>query len=161
MHPTSQKEEFSRAYVKAIAAQAGWNPYTYDVDDDSIDIGLGVSENSRARLEIQLKCTSSAIDDSKSDFPFDLPLKNYNDLRAEAIVPRLLVVVCVPKDVGEWTQQTEQELCLRHCGYWHSLAGEPASKNTETVRVHISRENIFSVDFLKNAMQRIAAGEQL
>ncbi len=40
MHRTMQMEEFSRAYVKAIAAQARYTPYRPEVDDDSIDIGV-------------------------------------------------------------------------------------------------------------------------
>lgn len=161
MHSTSQMEEFSRAYVKAISAQAGCNSSKPDVDDDSIDLVLGMADATRPRLEIQLKCTGEPIDQDKKSFPFFLSLKNYNDLRAETIVPRLLVVVCVPKDMGAWTHQTEQELCLRHCGYWHSLAGMPDTENKTGITLHISRKNIFSVDFLKSSMQRIAAGEPL
>ena len=160
MHTTMRMQEFSRAYVSAISAQAGCNPYSYKVDDDSIDLGLGMDENARARLEIQLKCTSAATADDKDTFPFDLSVKNYDDLRVDAIVPRMLVVVRVPADIDAWTGQTEQELCLRHCGYWHSLAGMPDTENTATVRLHIPRAQIFSVDFLKETMRRIAAGER-
>ena len=71
---------------------------------------------------MQLKCTAAAVNMDQETFPFDLPVKNYDDLRAETIVPRLLVVVCVPEEITAWTKQTEQELCMRHCGYWHSLA---------------------------------------
>ncbi len=160
MHMTMRMEEFSRAYVQAISAQAGCNPYSYKVDDDSIDLGLGMDENARARLEIQLKCTSADTANGKDTFPFDLSVKNYNDLRVESIVPRLLVVVRVPEDISAWTQQTEQKLCLRHCGYWHSLEGMPDRDNTTSVRVHIPHANIFSVEFLKTTMRRIAAGER-
>lgn len=161
MHITNQMEEFSRAYVNAIAAQAGCNPYELKVDNDSIDIGLGTKNNIRSRLEIQLKCTGKPVDMDKNVFPFDLPIKNYDDLRAKTLVPRLLVVVLVPKDLREWAHQTEEELCLRHCGYWYSLSGMPDKENKESVRVQIPRKNMFSVDFLRDAMRRIAAGEQL
>ena len=39
-------------------------------------------------------------------------IKNYDDLRADVIAPRLLVVVCVPEDCEDWTRQTEEHLCL-------------------------------------------------
>ncbi len=161
MHITNQMEEFSRAYVNAIAAQAGCNPYNPHIDDDSIDVGFAMNDAVRPRLELQLKCTGRPIDLGKNVFPFDLSIKNYNDLRAETLVPRLLVVVLVPQEPGEWAQQTEEELCLHHCGYWYSLKGIPDTENTTTVRVQIPRANIFSVDFLQDAMRRIASGERL
>ena len=161
MHGTKQMEEFSRAYVRAIAAQAGCNPYNFDIDDDSIDLGIGINNSKRTRLEIQLKCTGKPVDIHQETFFFDLSLKNYNDLRVESIVPRLLVVVCVPEDSNAWTTQTEQELCLRHCGYWCSLMDMPDVENKVKIRVQIPRANIFSVEFLQDAMRRIAAGERL
>lgn len=72
-------------------------------------------------------------------------IKNYDDLRADVIVPRLLVVVCVPEDCEGWTRQTEEHLCLRHCAYWLSLAGMPETDNVESVTVRIPRNQIFSV----------------
>src|SRR5438094_226794 len=35
-----QKEQFSRAYVRAVAAAAAVNTYTPEVDDDSVDMGF-------------------------------------------------------------------------------------------------------------------------
>ena len=40
MHITARQEQFSKAYVRAIAAVAGFNICTYDVDNDSVDLGL-------------------------------------------------------------------------------------------------------------------------
>lgn len=167
MHITRQMEQFSRAYVAAIAAQAGCNSSRPEVDDDSVDIVLSMKgmtncKRTRAILEIQLKCTHSAdFSGEKEDFPFPLSIKNYDDLRAEVIVPRLLVVVHVPKDCQDWTRQTEEQLCLYRCAYWLSLAGRPESDNNTSVTVHIPRANIFSVEFLKEAMRSCANGEAL
>lgn len=40
------------------------------------------------------------------------------------LVPRILVVASLPRDLGDWLQQSEQQLALRHCGYRVSLRGE-------------------------------------
>jgi hypothetical protein len=40
MYITMRQEQFSKAMVRAIAAVAGYNICTYDVDNDSIDLGL-------------------------------------------------------------------------------------------------------------------------
>ncbi len=58
------KEQFSHAYVKAVAAVAGFAWYKPSVDDDSIDLGLaqrgGGGTTRSPRLEIQLKCHAMA-----------------------------------------------------------------------------------------------------
>ena len=40
MHPDMQKEQFSRAYVQAVAACAGYSWSVPSVDDDSVDMCL-------------------------------------------------------------------------------------------------------------------------
>ena len=165
MHSTMKMEQFSRAYVAALAAQAGCNPSRPDVDEDSVDLELSMRDipgckRTRGKLEMQLKCTHTA-DLGKDSFPFALSIKNYDDLRADVIVPRLLVVVCVPEDCEGWTRQTEEHLCLRHCAYWLSLAGMPETNNVESVTVRIPRNQIFSVEFLREAMRHSANGEGL
>ena len=165
MHSTMKMEQFSRAYVAALAAQAGCNPARPEVDEDSMDLELSMKDipgckRSRGKLEMQLKCTHTA-DRSKDSFPFALSIKNYDDLRADVVIPRLLVVVCVPEECDDWTQQTEEQLCLHHCAYWLSLAGMPETNNAESVTVHIARNQIFSVEFLREAMRRSANEEAL
>lgn len=165
MHSTAQKEQFSRAYVAAIAAQAGCNSAKPEVDDDSVDLtlkmkGLTDCRCSRAEIDIQLKCTANG-DLSKYTLSYALPLKNYNDLRDDVSTPRLLVVVCVPKEIEDWTQQDEQQLSLRNCGYWLSLAGCEPTENESTVTVKIPRENVFSTEFLRKTMRKIANGHPL
>lgn len=158
-------EQFSRAYVAALAAQAGCNSARPEVDEDSVDIALSMKDipgckRSRGKLEMQLKCTHTA-DRSKDSFPFALSIKNYDDLRADVVIPRLLVVVCVPEECDDWTQQTEEQLCLHHCAYWLSLAGMPETSNTRSKTVYIPRNQIFSVEFLREAMRRSANEEAL
>ncbi len=47
---------------------------------------------------------------------------------------------------------------MRHCGYWMSLQGAPASDNTTTQRVKLSRAARFHVDQVKESMDRIREG---
>ncbi len=92
---------------------------------------------------------------------YPLKLKNYNDLRPAAedlIVPRLLVVVVVPADVGGWLQQSEEELALRHCGYWLSIQGAAPTENQETVTVVVPRIQQFTPTALQRIMQRVNGG---
>ena len=40
LYSTQQKEQFSIAFVRAIAAVSGYNITRCEVDDDSVDLGL-------------------------------------------------------------------------------------------------------------------------
>jgi hypothetical protein len=109
----------------------------------------------------RLKATAQEIlRDDHLTFP--LSLKNYDDLRTtDVLVPRILIVVLMPPDEAEWLAQSEQQLCLRHCGYWRSLRGEPERTNATSVTVTLPRANVFSVEGLKRIMTRIGAREEL
>lgn len=108
-------------------------------------------------LGLQVKSKAGEVEEDP--FPYDLEMKNYDELRDTAWqVPRILVVVIVPENAQEWLAQSEAELVLRRCGYWLSLRDEPAVTNTSTRRVHIPRGNVFDVKHVKQLMQRVADG---
>jgi hypothetical protein len=86
-------------------------------------------------------------------------LKNYDDLRDETVlVPRILVVVLVPDDQTEWLGHTEVELALRRCGYWSSLRGLPPSENATGQTVGMARQRTFTVEALRDIMERVGNG---
>ena len=162
MDPNAQKEQYSSAYLRAVAAVAGFKVYTSDVDDDSIDFGIGQRGGGGTirspKIELQLKCTSAEVlNDGHAAFP--LKIKNYNDLRHEDFqVPRILVVVVVPGDLEQWMVHSENSLALHHCGYWVSLRGMPATQNLETVTVHLPRTQCFDPPQLHAIMERVEGG---
>lgn len=161
MHLTAQKEQFSRAYVQAVAAVAGCSWSEPSVDDDSVDLTLSTSgafSTFRSpKLDVQLKCHADV--QPTADFTFALKLKNYDDLRDDTVlVPRILVVVIVPDDVPDWLVHAEPEMIVRRCGYWMSLRGMPATTNTTSVTVTISRSQWFCPTELEAMMQRIGNG---
>lgn len=161
MHETRRKERFSLAYIMAVAAVAGYEVLEPRVDDDSVDGVIAGREFGRPKLDFQVKATARGIlrDDHLA---FPLPLKNYDDLRTtDLLVPRILVVVLMPAEEVEWLGQSEEQLCLRRCGYWRSLRGEPAVANTASVTVDLPRSNVFSVEGLRAIMARIARREEL
>lgn len=162
MDLAQQKQEFSRAYAKAVAATAGYATQEPSVDDDSVDLGLaargGNGSTKSPRLELQLKCTARhLVGEHTVDFP--LSIKNYEELRpTDFMVPRILVVVVVPDDVALWISHSEEQLLLRHCGYWYSLRGLPSTENTHTVTVKLPRTQVFDVASVVDIMERISNG---
>ncbi len=165
MDINQRKEQFSRAYVHAVVSVAGFALYNPEVDDDSIDCGIaergGNGTVRSPRLELQLKCTSrNVVKEERIAFP--LKIKNYNDLReSNVLVPRILVVIIVPEDLDNSLHQSEEQLCLKHCGYWVSLSGRPETENSGTITVSLPRGNQFTVPALRGIMERIGRGEAL
>ncbi len=161
MDENLQKEEFSLAYVRAVATVAGYHTTRIDYDADSVDLNIahvGARGTSRSpKIDVQAKCTSRDIQkDQTLNFP--LPVKNYEDLRADSMVPRILIVVTVPNTLDGWLVQSEEELILRHCAYWISLKGSPPTDNTATVTVPIPRSQVFSPMALQNIMASLEPG---
>ncbi len=164
MDPGVQKEQFSAAYVGAVAAAAGYSVYTPRVDDDSIDITIagrgGRGTFTSPRIEVQLKCTSRHVPGERI-LGFPLKLKNYNDLRARTVlVPRILVVAVVPDDSEEWIKLYRKGLIMRLNGYWVSLFNLPKKPNRRSVTVHIPTKQKFSPSALNWMMNKISSGKR-
>ena len=154
MTENEQKQQLSVAYVHAVAARAGYACQVVNVDDDSVDLQLAargrVHETAvlrSPRIDVQLKATTRRIL-KDGHLAFSLPLKNYNDLREESLVPRLLVVLLLPPDETRWLEQTEEEMISRHCAYWSSLLGREETENDTAVTVHVPRQQQFTVTSL-------------
>ncbi len=162
MDPNQQKEQFSNAYLRAVAATAGFQVYKPEPDIDKSDWGIASPGPKRTvrspKVEAQLKCTSrDVLHADHLAFPIDIA--TYDNLRdPDHMVPRILVVVVVPDDVQNWLVHSEDNLALRHCGYWFSVRGLPPSDNNDSVTLHIPRNQQFTADALTDILERIGAG---
>lgn len=163
MDENQKKELFSKAFVKALAAQAGLRSSEPDVDDDSVDVivrGRGYRALIRnPQIDVQLKCTS--IDEGGEEYlKFALPLKNYNELRgADIICPRYLFVLVVPERCGDWLVQEATFSVLRHCCYWVSLRDKPDVPNKSKVTVNIPRTQRLTSESILYLMQMASSEE--
>ena len=158
LHITKQKEQFSIAYIHAIASVAGFAVTITIVDDDSIDITLKSKERGRPQLEIQLKACST-LEASGDSFASALPRKNYDDLRAEVLVPRYLVVLAIPAEIEKWLEHGDDQMLLRHTAYFLNLSGREATQNESTVTVYLPADNRLTVDSLKALMRAVLQDE--
>ncbi|MFZ5443149.1 MAG: DUF4365 domain-containing protein [Myxococcota bacterium] len=156
--------DFGVAYVKAVVHAAG---YFVDLagrasDDAGVDLTIvslsSTGKRQSPRLDVQVKTT---IDPLVGDpFPYDLEVKNYDELRDTGPhnLARILVVVSVPRSQTDWVAATESELVLRRCGYWASLRGQPATTNTATVRIHLARSACFHPANVRAIMTALSEG---
>lgn len=157
MHLNTKMMRFSLAYIAAVAAKAGYEFVESQDDYDSIDGTLRASFGRRPRIDFQAKSTSREIL-GEEQITFPLSRKNYDDLRAETIAPRLLIIVLMPKSEDDWLAHSENELVLRHCGYWATLRGRPLVDNETSVTVYVPRVQKFDVDQLSDLMNRAESG---
>ena len=159
MDENQRKEQFSNAYLHAVAAVAGFATAKPSVDDDSVDWTLsgrrGAGVFTAPKLDVQLKCTHVA-DLTVDQLRYALKVKNYTEIDTRVLVPRILVCVLVPQDLATWTAQTENEMILRRCGYWLSLSGQTPTQNAETQTVNLPRAQVFTPDALTAMMLQIS-----
>lgn len=167
MTENDQKEQFSLAYVRVLATVTGYSFAVPNPDDDSIDCRVGAAGRlgdaalvCSPRIDLQLKATSEAV--LKRDrVVFRLPRKNYDDLRdPDPLVPRLLVVLILPRELERWLDQNEERTLLRCAAYWHSLAGMPESQARKKT-VYLPRSNLFAAETLQRLMGQVSRKEKL
>lgn len=154
-----RQEALSRAYAAVIAAGAGFTIHPpADFDRDSIDLSIGAGGSMRPRLDVQMKATIN-LRRSGDVFKFVLRKKNYDDLRVPTMVPRILVVLGLPRRETAWLNVSVRQLVMRRSAYWLSLAGEPELPATqESKMVCIRQTSRFDVDGLKGLMEMARGG---
>jgi Domain of unknown function (DUF4365) len=160
-------EALARAYLQALAAQAGLSHSTPDFDY-GIDISLrsvdhvgGKYLDSGVQVDIQLRSTTRASRTSQ-EIVFDLDVRTFNHLCGTRWnKPRILVLLVLPDDEAEWLVQSAKELSIRECAYWLSLQGMTTSEAASSVRVRIPIGNMLTVAALRDMMDRVREGGRL
>lgn len=158
MDRSALKQEFSLAFLHAVATSAGCAFHPHRVDLDSVDATIAASKRTyacRPRLDLQVKCTDLGVGRA-GDFSYPMKTKNYDDLREGGLhVPLILVVVTVPQDPQRWVEHRPGEMVLRECAYWTDCRTWLPTKNPKGVRVSISRTRPFNEQSLRAIMSQI------
>ncbi|RYE54405.1 MAG: DUF4365 domain-containing protein [Sphingobacteriales bacterium] len=162
------KEQLSISYVNAIAAMCNFGCELTRVDIDSVDATITCNGNlatdSTIRspfLKVQLKATENLQPNSSSNYPFFLKKKNYDDLRARTLSPRLLIVLNLPTGKTNWLTHSVNDLIIRNCAYWLNLYGLPDVTNTSGATVYIPTVNHFSPSVLQDLMLKVSREQSL
>ena len=152
------EERLSQRYVEAVAARGGFTTSLPDLDRNGIDLQIEAGGPRRPKLDIQLKATINLGQPRNGSYAYPLDVKNYAQLIDATMVPRILVVLDLPQDPGQWLDVTPDRLLLRRCAYWCSLVGEQETDNKESITVHLRQEQAFTVAALNDLMDRAATG---
>ena len=159
--PSEGREEaLSKAYAHAVAAAAGYTTAVYDYDRSGTDLLIQAGGRRSPVLALQLKATVNlrplrAMDGT--EFSFQLKAENYESLREDSQIPRLLVVLDMPRLEEEWITITTDELMLRRCAYWLNLHGFRESTAGRPT-VHIPKSQVFDVPGLHGLMEQSRNG---
>jgi hypothetical protein len=161
------KEELSYAYLHAVAANVGYSCDRPQKDRDSVDVQVkarfppgGGIEFISPEISFQLKATTK-VEATEEMFTFDLPIKNFRDLRINHPFPRLLMVLVLPKDRSEWIQVDKERLIAKNCSYWCNLKMLEDSDNKTKKSIHVSTKNLLTPQTLKKLMEKSARREEI
>ncbi|MCY4414920.1 MAG: DUF4365 domain-containing protein [Chloroflexi bacterium] len=159
--PSEGREEaLSNAYARSVAAAAGYTTADHDYDRSGTDLFVQAGGEFSPMLALQLKATVNlnplkAM--SGEVFSFRLKAANHEWLRRASQVPRLLVVLDMPKPEEDWITISTEELVLRRCAYWLNLHGaSPSTASMPTVQ--IPKSQIFDVATLQMLMEESRKG---
>jgi hypothetical protein len=164
MDKNEQKQQLNIAYLHAVASAAGFACQAPGVDDDSVDrtvVARGwLHKKSLLRspkIDVQLKSTAREPFRAKeTSFVFRLNKKNYDELRLRALVPRLLVVLLLPRDRRQWIEQDDERMVSRYAAYYVSLTGRAEAVHRGKVPVELPRKKLLSAENLRRLMLRVS-----
>jgi hypothetical protein len=162
------ESELSLAYLHAVSAKVAFAVDVPHVDSDSIDAIISAkgkvdptSKLHSPRIEVQLKATINWAPNANGEIPFSLAIKNYDDLRVETALPRILVLFALPQQQVEWLIHHPDKLILQNCAYYLSLKGLPPSTNAGSETVYLPVLNMLTPDALKDLMLKASKMEDL
>jgi hypothetical protein len=162
----STEELLSIAYASAVVAQAG-APCELITRDYGIDLSIRRIESFEHELidmgvafECQMKASirHEIVD---GQVVWDIKANDYNRLVRQArhsTTVVVLVLLCLPREPGDWLNLTDEELVLRKCCYWKDDFDDITS-NTSSVTLKIPLHQRFTPDFV--AMRVSAATRKL
>lgn len=163
------ESELSYAYLHAVASHAGAscsiaNRHQDNAGVDALLTAWGPFPSggylNEVDLKIQLKATIKEPVVQKDCLSYSFAgINQYNDLRCDTVaIPRILVVLFLPRDKRTWLTHTEDALSLCKCAYWVSLRDAPPSFNGKTQTVYLPKVQKFDVPNLEGLFDSIASG---
>ena len=167
MTENEQKQQLSVAYVHAVAARTGYTCQVQNVDDDSVDVQIGakgyVHDRSAHLLTSNRDPAQGDIIPAIEAKLLELSIGSEELSRASrtTLIPRLLLVLVLPKNPAEWMETSEECMISRRCAYWASLLGMRETSNTSKISVRLPRSQQFNVEQLQGLMQRVSSQERL
>ncbi len=158
------QEQFSFAYIRAVASAAGFQVEKPSMDVYKTDLEISAVDEDLypdlPKLLVQVK-SDSDFDLREDMLAYELDVETYRRLSRRTTHPRILIVVTVPRETSDWVSHSENELILRHCAYWVFLQGAPSTTNSATITVYLPRQQVLTPENLVGIMARLDRREPL
>jgi Domain of unknown function (DUF4365) len=164
--PNGIKQEISFAYIHLLALRLGYSVEIVRTDMDSVDVSIcakGKIKGSKGlilspKIDVQLKTTKREC--SQYPISFNLPQKNYNELRMNTMVPRMLGVVFLPVD-RDWFDFDLGKITLDAQAYWMSLKGLNENDHRVSTTIYFSEAQMLDEKTLHELMISAANREDI
>ena len=160
------KQEISYIYLHALVTSLGYSLERTCVDMDSVDATLcarakvvgskGIMLS--PKIDVQLKATEREC--SEEFIAFNLSKKNYEDLRQNTMVPKILIVLFLPVGM-DWFCFDAEKISLYGKSYWMSLKGMNRSENQSSVTVYLPQSQRLTNEAIQQLMIAAANREEL
>ena len=162
---TASKETLQEGFLHALAASAGCSLASPKPDVNGID--WHITLHSRAHslvwdstIDVQLKCTHTAVPNTTGTFAYDLKNAHFEKLAMTKISrPRLLFVMLVPADLEKWLHVSPNWTLMRHSMYWANLHGLSTTGDKYS-RVHVPYANRLDPLELCRILHAVGDGQQ-
>ncbi len=159
MVPDNHAKEFlHRAYVLAVATQAG---YTCQFESDDYGADARISEirhlpngkfvRTGCHFSVQMKA-SHLYHQSASSVTYALEADAHNRLYEHRDGPIVLVLFCVPASSPDRFDQNETRLQLQHGCYWYPRP-TTLTANTSSITIAIPRSQLFTPESCQTLME--------
>lgn len=157
------KEYLHRAYVQAVAAQAGYGcefrgpDYGADAVISEVE-HLPNGKRVATGYEFNLQMKASQVFIQREDATdYDLDAEAHNRLVRFVGNAIVLIVFCISPDVQARLTVTEDYLQLQHCCYWYPRPTEETT-NRRSTRIAIPRNQLFTPEACTSLMEGVKKG---
>jgi hypothetical protein len=156
-------EAYSTAWVHAIAASAGVAIGKIRPDINSLDVHFlspDDGDDAGTCSHVQIKSTAEVLATSSTgDKTYKLRHSDYDHLRIETTVPRLLVVLEVPRNVTDWLVCGPEQLVMNASARWASLRGAAPTTYAASSKIPVTlpAANVFTPEALRANMGSLNA----
>ena len=163
--PNDVKEKISYIHLDTLVTSLGYSLDRPRIDRDSVDATIsakGIIPGSNGyirspKIDVQLKSTGQVY--FENSVTFKLPKKNYDDLRQNTMVPRILIILVIPEENG-WFAWDLEKVLLYGKGYWKTLKGMEEIKNSTSRTVCFDQSDRLNVEVIKRLMIAAANREE-
>jgi len=160
------KQEVSYLYLHTLVTRLGYSLERTFIDMDSVDATIcakGLIQGSKGiirspKIDVQLKATTQECSEDPIAFP--LSKKNYDELSQNCMIPRILIVLFLPKAM-DWFDCDLEKLIVYGKAYWTSLRGMAVSENHCNQTIYLLQSQRLTTETIQQWMIAAANREEI